>query len=279
MTVAAGIRLHGAPRSASLRAFGAMVMRDLRVMRRDFAVVGMRSVVQPLLLVFVFAYVMPSIGTTLSSSQANVPFSTILLPGAVASTMLITGVVSVMSPLLVELTFNREIEDRLLAPLPVWSIAVEKIIVGAIQSLLTGAIVFPLALLIHPKGLAPVIDVHDWALLVVVVLAGSLFAAAIGLFFGTVADVRRGPSLLAVGLLPITMLGCVYYPWAALHSIRWLQVITLFNPLVYMSEGLRASLTPGVPHLPLWSILAVLGGGCVLMSALSIALFQRKVRI
>jgi ABC-2 type transport system permease protein len=280
MTVTAGgIRLHGAPRSTSLRAFGAMVMRDLRVMRRDFAVVGMRSVVQPLLLVFVFAYVMPSIGTTLSSSQASVPFSTILLPGAIASTMLITGVVSVMSPLLVELTFNREIEDRLLAPLPVWSIAVEKIIVGAIQSLLTGAIVFPLALLIHPKGLAPVIEVHDWPLLVVVALGGSLFAAAIGLFFGTVADVRRGPSLLAVGLLPITMLGCVYYPWAALHAIRWLQVITLFNPLVYLSEGLRASLTPGVPHLPVWSILAVLGGGCIGMSALSIALFQRKVRI
>jgi ABC-2 type transport system permease protein len=277
-TVAVSAGAHGAGRSVSLRAFGAMVMRDLRVMRRDFAVVGMRSVVQPLLLVFVFAYVMPAIGTTVSPGQTTGSFSTILLPGAVASTMLITGVVSVMSPLLVELTYNREIEDRLLAPLPVWSIAVEKIIAGAIQSLLTGAIVFPLALLIHPSGLAPSIHLHDWPLLVAVAIPGSLFAATMGLFFGTVADVRRGPSLLAVGLLPVTMLGCVYYPWQALHAIPWLQAATLFNPLVYLSEGLRASLTPGVPHLPAWTILAVLGGGCAAMGALSIALFQRKVR-
>jgi hypothetical protein len=33
-----------------------------------------------------------------------------------------------------------------------------------------------------------------------------------------------------------TMLGCVYYPWSALHHIRWLQIAVLVNPMVYMSE-------------------------------------------
>jgi hypothetical protein len=68
-------------------------------------------------------------------------------------------------------------------------------------------------------------------------------------------------SGLAVILLPATMLGCVYYPWSALHSIRWLQIAVLFNPMVYMSEGLRAVLTPGVGHLAMWAILLVLIGG------------------
>ena len=56
--------------------------------------------------------------------------------------------------------------------------------------------------------------------------------------------------LFAVILLPATMLGCVYYPWAALHNIRWLQIAVLINPMVYMSEGLRAVLTPVLPHMP-----------------------------
>ena len=50
--------------------------------------------------------------------------------------------------------------------------------------------------------------------------------------------------LFAVILLPATMLGCVYYPWSALQHIRWLQIAVLINPMVYMSEGLRAVLTP-----------------------------------
>jgi ABC-type uncharacterized transport system ATPase subunit len=42
-------------------------------------------------------------------------------------------------------------------------------------------------------------------------------------------------------------------------------------------KGCGPASTPGVPHLPIWSILAVLGGGCAAMGALSIALFYRRV--
>jgi ABC-2 type transport system permease protein len=53
-------------------------------------------------------------------------------------------------------------------------------------------------------------------------------------------------------------LGCVYYPWAGLYKIHWLQMCVLFNPIVYMSEGLRASVTPGITHMPWWAILPAL---------------------
>jgi ABC-2 type transport system permease protein len=32
----------------------------------------------------------------------------------------------------------------------------------------------------------------------------------------------------------------------------------LFNPIVYMSEGLRAAVTPGITHMPWWAILLAL---------------------
>jgi ABC-2 type transport system permease protein len=285
MTAAVQLRSRQPGPAVKMRVFGAMVRRDLLVIRREFLVAAVRSIGQPLLLVFVFAYVMPSIGQMTATMPAGagrvagrvLPYSTVLLPGAVASTMLITGVVAVMSPLLMELAYSREIEDRLLAPVPAWSVMVEKILAGAIQSIVAGAIVYPLALVIHARGAAPAIHMPDWPLLAAVAVLGALFSATIGLFFGIVADARRGPTLLAVGLLPLTMLGCVYYPWQTLAPIRWLQLATLVNPMVYLSEGLRACLTPGLPHLPLWAVLSVLSGGTVAVAALSTALFYRKV--
>ena len=32
----------------------------------------------------------------------------------------------------------------------------------------------------------------------------------------------------------------------------------LFNPIVYISEGLRAAVTPGIEHMPWWAILGAL---------------------
>jgi len=262
---------------ARWRAFAAMVVRDIRVIKRDSLTLVIRSVVQPLIFVFVFAYVMPNIGQSAQAGPYASAYATILVPGTVGSTMLLTGVISVMQPLLMELTYTREIEDRLLAPLPAWAIAVEKILAGAIQSLLAGLIVFPISLVVHAHGFAPSIHVYNWPLLIGVAITGALFGASIGMLFGTIIDARRSPGLLAVGLLPLTMLGCVYYPWVALTPIHWLKIVTLFNPMVYLAEGLRASLTPEVPHLPVWAVLSCLAGGSLAAGGLAVRLFLRKV--
>jgi ABC-2 type transport system permease protein len=262
---------------ARRRAFAAMVMRDVRVIRRDSLTLVIRSVVQPLLFVFVFAYVMPTIGQGVRVGSYAHGYATVLVPGTVGSTMLLTGIISVMTPLLMELTYTREIEDRLLAPLPAWGIAVEKILAGAIQALAAGVIVFPISMVVHASGFAPDIHVHNWALLAAVAVTGSLFAGALGMLFGTLIDARRSPGLLAVGLLPLTMLGCVYYPWAALRPIGWLKIATLFNPMVYLAEGLRGSLTPSVPHLSAPVVLSCLAGGTMLAGWLGVRAFLRKV--
>jgi ABC-2 type transport system permease protein len=78
-------------------------------------------------------------------------------------------------------------------------------------------------------------------------------------------------------VMPITFLGCVYYPWAALNHIRWLQVGVLVNPIVYMSEGLRSALTPALPHMPPVLILAMLTFFLVLLTWLGIKGFLRRV--
>ena len=88
--------------------------------------------------------------------------------------------------------------------------------------------------------------VSSWLFLVTVLILSTLTAGALGLTIGTAVKPQQIGLIFGVVVIPITFLGCVYYPWAALTHIRWLQYGVLINPIVYMSEGLRAALTPSL---------------------------------
>jgi ABC-type multidrug transport system permease subunit len=267
------------PQPTLARTFAAMIARDLRVLRRNAITTFTRAVIQPLLFVFVFTYVIPKItgGLLFGASRGGVTFTTILVPGLMASMLLSQGILAVTFPLVMEFSWQRTIEDRAMAPVPIQLLALQKIIFGATQALIGGLIVVPIVLLVHAAGQAPRVHVANWPLLALILVAASLLAASLGLLLGTILDPRKMQMLFAVALLPATMLGCVYYPWAALHSIRWMQIAVLVNPMVYMSEGLRAMLTPGVSHLPIWAILLALVGGAVVVGYLSARTFTRRV--
>jgi ABC-2 type transport system permease protein len=229
----------------------------------------------------VFTYVMPKIGGGgifgAGARASGVTFATVLLPGLMASMLFTQGIMAVTFPLVMEFSWQRTIEDRALAPVPIKVLAAQKIVAGAVQAFIGALIVIPIVLLVHATGQSPHITVTDWPLLAVILVFGALLTSSLGLLLGTLMDPRKMQMLFAMILLPATMLGCVYYPWSALHSIRWLQIAVLVNPMVYMSEGLRAVLTPQTGHLQLWAILVVLAGGTVLLGYLSAKAFARRV--
>ena len=191
------------------------------------------------------------------------------------------GIMAVTFPLVMEFSWQRTIEDtiedRALAPVPIRVLAIQKIVAGAVQSFIGAVIVFPIVLFVHAAGQAPHVHVTNWALFALILVFASLLTSALGLLLGTIMDPRKMQMLFAVILLPATMLGCVYYPWAALHNIRWLQIAVLVNPMVYMSEGLRAVLTPVLPHMPMWAVLFALVGGTVVFGYLGTRTFTRRV--
>ena len=69
---------------AYLQTFGALLARDIRVLRRNFGQFLIRTIMQPLLFVFVFAYVFPKIGQGFHGAAPGVSFSTVLVPGLIA---------------------------------------------------------------------------------------------------------------------------------------------------------------------------------------------------
>jgi len=271
------------PRPTLARTFNAMMAREFRVLRRNAIATFTRAVMQPLLFVFVFAYVFPKIGGGFNlgggaaAAGGSVNFATILVPGLMASMLLMQGIMAVTFPLVMEFSWQRTIEDRALAPVPIRVLAIQKIVAGAVQSFIGAVIVFPIVLLVHASGQAPHVHVTNWALFALILVFASLLTSALGLLLGTIMDPRKMQMLFAVILLPATMLGCVYYPWAALHHIRWLQIAVLINPMVYMSEGLRAVLTPVLPHMPMWAVLTALLGGTVVFGYLGTRTFTKRV--
>ena len=196
------------------------------------------------------------------------------MPGVVAIACIFQGIQAVALPLVQEFSVSREIEDRVMAPLPVWAVAAGKLLAGALQGLVAAAIVFPLAAII------PATPVHlevQWLRLVTLLPMACVVGAALGLVIGTKVAPRQVPLIFGIVVIPITFLGATYYPWAKLTAIPWLKALVLLNPLVYMSEAMRVSLTPLIPHMPLWAIyggLLVFGVG---LSAIGIQGFRSRV--
>lgn len=261
-------------RAASWSAFWALLVRDLTVLRKSFWEFVLRTVMQPLTFLFVFTYVLPKLSE--GSGRDIAPFSSVLVAGMMALSVVMIAFQSVALPLVHELSVTREIEDRVMAPLPISWVAVEKIVAGAIHSLIAAAIVFPVAALVP----ATAIDLHvDWLALITIAPLACLTAAAGGLTFATLLDRRQLPMAFNFFLVPMTFLGAIFFPWHRLEAIPWLQYALLGNPIVYISEGFRAALLSSDPHIPLPSIYLALCGFSALFFAISVDRFTKRVQI
>ncbi|HEY8836964.1 MAG TPA: ABC transporter permease [Dehalococcoidia bacterium] len=261
---------------AQLQTALALIQRDLAVLFQNFFGFVVRTATQPALFAFVFAYVFPRIGQGIGGNgRGGGLFANVLLPGLMASTLIFQGIQSVALPLVQEFSFSREIEDRVMAPVPVAVVALCKVISGAIQGVFAAALVIPIVWI--ATGRAVSINFGNPITLVTMVVLGSLVGASLGLLLGTVVEPRQINLVFALLVLPLTLLGCVYYPWSTLHALRWLQIAVLFNPVVYMSEGLRSSLAPQVNHLSLWAVYALLLGALTAMSFFGVRGFRKRV--
>ncbi|HEY3671788.1 MAG TPA: ABC transporter permease [Acidimicrobiia bacterium] len=261
------------PVAATRVAFRSLILRDLVVLRKTLKEFIPRTILQPLLLVFVFTYVFPKIGQGVGGSEAASGFSTLLVAGVVGIAILMQGIQSVSLPMVQEFGYTREIEDRVLAPMPVWLVAIQKAIWGALSGLFSALLVFPIAAIVPATPVS--LDINWWVLLTLAPLA-CYMCGALGLTFGTRFDPRTVPLLFGIIVIPLTFLGCVYYSWSSLEAIRWLQILVLANPLVYMCEGFRAALTTS-SHMSLWAVYGALIAFSALFTWLGITGFKRRV--
>jgi ABC-2 type transport system permease protein len=268
---------------ASWTALGALLVRDLVVVRKHAAEFVIRTLVQPFLLCFVFLYVFPKIGQGVGggrSAAASSAFATVLVPGVVGISIMFQGVQAVALNMAQEFGFTREIEDRVQAPCPIWLVAGSKVLSGALQGLISAALVLPIASVIHAPGVEAHITLH-WPVIVTLVPLACVAMASLGLVLGTSFEPRNIGLMFGFVVLPITFLGGTYYQWTrlapvALGHVRWLQILVLVNPLIYVNEGMRAAFTDAA-HMPLYVVYPALFGFLAIFLTLGLRNFRRRV--
>jgi ABC-2 type transport system permease protein len=274
---------------ASRTALLALILRDLVVLKKNFGEFVIRTLVQPFLLVFVFLYVFPTIGQGIggggtgsgaAAKAAESDFATVLVAGVVGISIMFQGIQAVAMVMAQEFGFTREIEDRVQAPCPIWLVAVAKVISGATQGLIAALIVFPIAAVIHAKGVEAHLSVH-WAVVITLIPLACVTMTSLGLLLGTVFEARNLGLMFGFVVLPLTFLGGTYYQWTKLSPVKvdgvhWLQILVLVNPLIYITEGMRAGLTHA-EHMHLYIIYPVLIGFCALFLTLGLRKFASRV--
>jgi ABC-2 type transport system permease protein len=268
--------------AASWTALGALLLRDLVVLRKNLREFVLRTLIQPFLLCFVFLYVFPKIGQGIGGhgSAEQSAFATILVPGVVGISVMFQGVQSIALAMSQEFGFTREIEDRVQAPCPIWLVAIAKVLSGAAQGVLSAIIVLPIAAVVHAPGVNAHLTLH-WLLILTFVPLACVAMAGLGLVLGTSFEPRNIGLMFGFIILPITFLGGTYYSWTRLAPVtvggwHWLQTVVLINPLIYVNEGMRAAFTTA-PHLHLYVIYPVVAGFGAVFLAIGLRNFRRRV--
>jgi ABC-2 type transport system permease protein len=268
--------------AASRYALGALILRDLVVLRKTFREFVLRTLIQPFLLCFVFLFVFPKIGQAVGGAGARgaSDFATVLVPGVVGISIMFQGVQSIALTMAQEFGFTREIEDRVQAPCPIWLVAMSKVLSGAVQGLIAALIVFPIASVVHAAGVTADLSLH-WLIILTIVPIACVTMAGLGLVLGTSFEARNIGLMFGFVILPITFLGGTYYPWTHLAPVQvggfhWLQTLVLVNPLIYVNEGMRAAFT-NAPHMHLYVVYPVMIGFGTVFLALGLRNFRRRV--
>jgi ABC-2 type transport system permease protein len=236
--------------SSARKAFAAILWRDVFVTGKELWVLLIQVALTPLFMLFIFAKVLSRQGYVSADYGRH-----LLLPGIIALAAFLTALQSVAFPLVMEFGWTKEIEDRLLAPMPTDLVTVEKLVMATARGLFAAVIMYPIGALVlgtapwHPAGLP---------LLLVVVLLGAWVGAGIGITLGTLITPAKISIMFGLVLTPLMFTGATQYPWPLLSSMRWFQVVTAINPLTYCSEGVRAAMVPELPHVRPWICVAVL---------------------
>ena len=250
------------------RVFLALLQRDMRVARKELPFFLIRTSLQPLLFIIVFGYLLPKMGFMRGS------YTSALLPGILAVSLTFSSVQSVALPLVQDFGWTKEIEDRLLAPVPTRLIAAEKIVAGVIQGFISAAFVMPIARLI--MGPIAGLSLSNFPLVLLVVLLGATAFSSMGLLLGTGIEPQQIGLMFSVIIAPMIFFGCAYYPWAGLSAVPVMKYAVLVNPLVYVAEGLRGALTPSIQHMPMVASTAALVFLSVLFWTLGIRAFEKR---
>lgn len=165
-----------------------------------------------------------------------------IVPGLIMMSVITSSYSNVSSSFFSQ-KFQKNIEELLVAPVPTHIIIWGFVIGGIGRSVLVGILVTIISLFFVP------LQVHSWSMVILTFLMTAILFSLAGLLNGIFAKSFDDVSIVPTFILqPLTYLGGVFFAISMLPPF-W-QVISQFNPIVYMISGFRFGIL-GVIDVPI----------------------------
>jgi ABC-2 type transport system permease protein len=204
----------------------------------------LQSVVSPVIATSLYFVVFgAAIGSRITQIE-GVPYGAFIVPGLIMLTLLTQSVANASFGIYFP-RFTGTIYELLSAPISYLEIVVGYVGAAATKSIILGLIILATAWLFVPQHI-----LHPFWMTLFLLLTAVTFSL-LGFIIGIWADGFEKLQLVPLLIItPLTFLGGTFYSISVLPPI-W-QVVTLFNPVVYLVSGFRwsfyeiADVTPAI---------------------------------
>jgi ABC-2 type transport system permease protein len=222
------------------------------------------SIVQPLFFLFILGS-----GFRVATFEGVDDYLSFLAPGIIAMAILFSSMFTGISVL-----WDKQfgfLQEVLVAPVSRFSIIIGRTLGGATVALIQGFIILLIALGLGVK----ISGVFGLLLTFVFMILIAFTAVGFGLVLASKMEDFQGFQLIMnLLIMPLLFLSSAFFP---VTSNPTMKIISSFNPLFYMVDGLRGSLITGTATVnpPLLDLLVVLVV-CIIMMGLGSYFFSKS---
>ncbi len=250
-------------RTAELQAIYVMWLRQIKRFLRSKSRL-ITSVVQPLF----FLFILGSGFRVATFEGVEGDYIFYLAPGIIAMSIMFSSMFAGISVL-----WDKQfgfLQEVLVAPVSRFSIIIGRTLGGATTALFQGSIILIIVLFMG----IPISSIPGFLLTIIFMLLIAFSAVGFGLILASkMQDFQGFPLIMNLVLMPLLFLSSAFFPVSS-HKI--LETAAYVNPMFYMVDGLRGSLTGTNNLLPIYLDLFVVFLFCIVMMLIGSYMFSKS---
>ncbi len=170
----------------------------------------------------------------------------------------------------------RTIDYQLTLPVPAPLVFVSRVTIYALEYAVFALLIIPLGKIALWNQLD--LSTISWGKLFLTIIIFSIFYACFVLWVASRAQFTKMGHLWRRVISPLGFLGGFQFSWMAVHaSLPWLSYITLFNPMVYVTEATRGAIVGQGQFINFWVCIAALSGFALLTFVIGYRTLKRRL--
>ncbi len=255
----------------TLRTFWALFYKEVVVFKSD----NLRVVINSL---FWFAAVLVPPMFFLTHLGLPKDYCLIMLPAGIASWGMF-DVIANATGLMSDILGDRVIEHQLILPLPQWAVFVKIAFANGYKSFAGSIFMVPIGMGLVYSGTGYTFPAFSLAKTLLLLVLANIFYGFLSLF-GTsfmekITDVR---NIWMRVLFPLWYVGGFLNGWFVMEKAapRFAQLM-LFNPIMYIADGMRAAMLGQEGYLNYWTCVCVVIISTILVGTVAVLRFKKRL--